>query len=92
MGFLLAPAEGFGLRPRLLFALWAKKSPFCSFLVFSSNLNNFYSNHINFEKNYEKKKHKKKQKNTKIKKSENIKKKVKLRSKINLKNIPIKIP
>ena len=31
-GLLLAPAEGFGLRPRPFFALWAKKDLFMSVL------------------------------------------------------------
>ena len=47
-GLLLAPAEGFGLRPRPFFALRAKKDLFMSvlaqileFLVISSNLSKF---------------------------------------------------
>ena len=47
-GLLLAPAEGFGLRPRPFFALLAKKDLFMSvlaqileFLVISSNLSKF---------------------------------------------------
>ena len=46
-GLLLAPAEGFGLRPRLFLPFGQKKSFLCSFgllrpfLVFSSNLSNF---------------------------------------------------
>ena len=57
-GLLLAPAEGFGLRPRLFFALRAKKKLimlfwpiFCNFwcpvvtlVTFSSNLSNFERN------------------------------------------------
>ena len=33
VGLLLAPAEGFGLRPRPFFALWAKKDLFMSVLA-----------------------------------------------------------
>ena len=47
-GLLLAPAEGFGLRPRAFFALRTKKrayyaalAHFWQFLVSSSNLGNF---------------------------------------------------
>ena len=48
VGLLLAPAEGFGLRPMPLFALRSKKDLFMSvlaqileFLVISSNLSKF---------------------------------------------------
>ena len=45
-GLLLAPAEGFGLRPRLFFGkkkegFYAVFAYFRPFLVFSSNLSNF---------------------------------------------------
>ena len=47
-GLLLAPAEGFGLRPRPFFDLWAKQDLFMSVLAqilvifgISSNLRNF---------------------------------------------------
>jgi hypothetical protein len=57
-GLLLAPAEGFGLRPRLFFALRAKKELFMLFwpifgnfwclvvivVTFSGNLSNFERN------------------------------------------------
>ena len=33
-GLLLAPAEGFGLWPRLFFALWAKKRAFYAVLAY----------------------------------------------------------
>ena len=56
-GLLLAPAEGFGLQPRFLFALRAKNclfhavfAHFSPYLVFSSNHSNFERNPINPKK------------------------------------------
>ena len=85
-GLLLAPAEGFGLRPRLFLALRAKKELFMLFwpifgdfwcplvtvVTFSSNLSNFERNQNNFK--IQKKKSKKFQKIQKSKKIQKIQK------------------
>ena len=85
MGLLLAPAEGFGLRPRTFFALRAKKDltmlfwpilghlscPVVTLVTFSSNIMNFKKNPKSPKKNPEKipKKFKKQKKYIKIQKN-----------------------
>ena len=79
-GLLLAPAEGFGLRPRAFFALRAKKGlimlfwpifgnflcPVVTLVTFSSNLSNFERNRKKPKKSKKNpKKFKKIQKNSK---------------------------
>ena len=81
MGLLLAPAEGFGLQPRLFFALRAIKELFMLFWPIFGNfwclvviVVTFSGNLSNFERNQKKTKKSKRKKRKKFKKIKKIKK------------------